>query len=278
MTAKINKISLSPQVVNYTLDSIPSPVESISGIWKFTRPPGYRLHTASLPGHLLQLVLEGSYAIRTNNREYTVKQGDLIYFYASEDVEWLGNEKTVVFYSVGFRSTGFAPIPLNRRVFPSNRKIRTAFERLYESTTHAKESQLRELNMFGALHNVLSEIVKLNLFAGSKTAASDIWWDVEHSIRKQHMFRPSLDQLADLCGCSRASTVRLCRKATGQSPVKRIQTIRMEEAKALLGFSSLNITEVSKYLCYDRIHEFSREFSSYFGMSPRAFREMRQSS
>ena len=265
-------------MVNYTLDPVPSPVESISGIWKFTRPPGHRLHTASLPGHLLQLVLAGSYAIRTNNREYTVRQGDLIYFYASEDVEWLGNQETVVFYSVGFRSASFTPLPLNRRVFPSNKKIRTAFTELYESTTHAKESRRREFDMFGALHNVLSEIVKLDFIAGSKTSPSGIWWDVERSIRKQHMFRPSLDQLAELSGYSRASTVRLCRKATSQSPVKRIQTIRMEEAKALLGFSSLNITEISKYLCYDRIHEFSREFSNYFGMSPRAFREMRHSS
>ena len=266
------------QVVNYTLDRVLSPVESISGIWKFTRPPGHRLHTASLPGHLLQLVLKGSYAIRTNNREYTVKRGDLIYFYASEDVEWLGNEDTVVFYSVGFRSTVFTPLPLNQRVFPSNEKIRTAFEALYESTTLSKESPLRELKMFAELHNILSEIVKLNLSVGSKTSPSEIWWDVERSIRKQHIFRPSLDQLAQLCGYSRASTVRLCRKATSQSPVRRIRTIRMEEAKALLGFSSLNITEISKYLCYDRIHEFSREFSAYFGMSPRAFRQLNHSS
>jgi AraC-like DNA-binding protein len=253
-------------------------VESISGIWKFTIEPGHHIHTASLPGHLLQLVLEGSYAIRTNNREYTVKQGDLIYFYASEDVEWLGNEEKVVFYSVGFRSTAFTPLPLDRRVFPSNRKIRTAFATLYDSKTLGKEDAFKELMMFGALHNVLSEVVKLDVFAESKTAANNAWWDVERSIRKQHMFRPSLDQLAELCQYSRASTVRLCRKATGQSPVKRIQTIRMEEAKALLGFSSLNITEVSKYLCYDRVHEFSREFSAYFDMSPRAFREMNRSS
>ncbi len=275
MRTLTNKIESFGKVANYALISTPAPVEVISGVWKFTKEPGHHTRTASLPGHLLQLVLAGSYAIRTNNREYTVKQGDLIYFYASEDVEWLENTETVVFYSVGFRSAFFTPLPLEHRVFPSNQNIRQSFERLYDSATLGQESRLRELRMFGALHDILSEIAGMKIFDKSKTADNNAWWDVERFIRKRHLFRPTLDELAELCQYSRASTVRLCRKATGQSPVKRIRTIRMEEAKALLAFSSLNITEISKYLCYDRVHEFSREFSACFGMSPREFRGMK---
>ena len=71
---------------------------------------------------------------------------------------------------------------------------------------------------------------------------------------------------------SRSSIVRLCRQATGMSPMKRIQQIRMEEAKGLLLSSSLNITEIAQYLGYIRMHEFSREFTLYFGTSPKQFR------
>jgi AraC-like DNA-binding protein len=50
--------------------------------------------------------------------------------------------------------------------------------------------------------------------------------------------------------------------------MRRIQTVRMEEARGLLLFSTLNVTQVAEYLGYPRLHEFSREFSQYFGAPP----------
>ena len=250
------------------------PIESISGIWRFTRPPGYHIHTHSLPDHLLQLVLKGSYAIRTNNRQYRVNAGDLIYFYAYEDIQWLSNRQEVSFYSVGFRSVNFKPIPFDRRVFLSTNRIKKAFDRPYRASTIHRDSIDFSLKTHAALLDILSDMqtrFKLGEYPKSKL---QIWWQLEKHIRREHHFRASLEELAEWSTISRTSLVRLCRQATGTSPMKRIRQIRLEEAKGLLLCSALNITEIARYLCYSRMHEFSREFSAYYGISPSRLRKL----
>ncbi|MHC4874825.1 MAG: helix-turn-helix domain-containing protein [Planctomycetota bacterium] len=54
--------------------------------------------------------------------------------------------------------------------------------------------------------------------------------------------------------------------------MQRLRSLRMSEARGLLIYSSLNITQIAQYLDYPRVHEFSREFKKYFGVSPRDVR------
>ncbi|MBI9018221.1 MAG: helix-turn-helix transcriptional regulator [Phycisphaerae bacterium] len=260
------------KIDNHQLNLIPAPIESISGIWKFSRPANHVIKTTSLSEHLLQLITNGSYAIRTNNREYTIKKGDLIYYYAREEVQWLKNDNPVEFYSVGFCSKAFKPIPLDHRVFASNNTICQNFEELYTASINSTDKTQKTFSTHLYLTKILLEITHKLHNITSKSQNISPWWLLENTLLQKHIFRPSLDQLANLANTSRASIVRLCRKATGQSPIKRIQAIRMEEARALLTFSSLNITEISLYLKYPRVHEFSREFSCYFNISPTELR------
>jgi AraC-like DNA-binding protein len=44
----------------------------------------------------------------------------------------------------------------------------------------------------------------------------------------------------------------------------------MAEARGLLSYSTLNVTQTAAYLGYSRMHEFSREFSGYFGHTPQS--------
>ncbi len=268
MKKKISDIKSPGQGLDYALNPIHSPVESVSGVWKFRREAGHRTRINSLSEHLLQLVLKGCYAVRTNNREYVVSEGDVIYFYAEEDVEWLGNEVAVEFYSVGFRSIDFKPLPLNLRVFQSNNSIRRSFEKHCAASIKHTAGTGKSLSIHLALLEILTEIAKKHEYSGSYNDPADAWWNVERAIRQQHIFRSTLDEVAELARCSRASAVRLCRRATGVSPMKRLQAIRMEEARSLICFSSLNVTEIAYYLGYGRMHEFSREFKRYFGVSP----------
>jgi AraC-like DNA-binding protein len=249
------------------------PIESISGIWRFVCPPGFRTHTYSLPDHLLQLVLSGSYVIQINKCQYTVQAGDLIYYYANEDVQWLSNEQEVIFYSVGFRSIMFRPIPIDKRVFHSTATTRNAFEQLYEASNLPRNSDEFALGTHAALLKILYEIQHTRQPTETIDLRTRSWWELENRIRSEHRFRPRLDELAELCYSSRASIVRLCRQATGMSPMKRIRQIRMEEAKGLLIFSPMNITEIARYLGYGRVHEFSREFAAYYGSPPSQHRK-----
>lgn len=242
------------------------PIERVLGIWRFTRPAGGYHRARSLPGHLLHLVVEGAYALRTNLREYAVRAGDVVYYHETEDVEWLGGRTDVVFYSVGFLAPKLAPLPPERRVFRSNKKLRAAFERLWKAGGTVAEPR-RSVAIYAALYAIIEA---LGWPSDDRTAdAEDLGWSgIEKTVRERKLFRPTIDELAKISGMSRASVVRAARKATGKSPGARMREIRMHEARGLLLYSGQNVSQVADYLGYRRMHEFSREFARYFGVPP----------
>ncbi len=248
-----------------------APVESIVGIWRFDRGPHLHNRCRSLPGHLLHLVLSGRYDLRANGRAYAIRPGDIIYYHESEEVEWIGGPESVTFYSVGYHAPLLPPLPIDRRVFPAGKRVRAAFGRLYQASLQAHGLAGR-LAAHGTLLEILGEIYRCVADHARPKPAVGRWWDAERRVRETKRFRMTVEELTDLLHCSRTSVVRLCKKATGQTPHQRIRAIRMEEAKGLLLYSSLKITEVAAYLGYGRVHEFSREFATVFGEAPTAMR------
>jgi AraC-like DNA-binding protein len=175
----------------------------------------------------------------------------------------------VAFLSVGFTAPTLAPLPLDRRVFPSDPKMRKAFHDLYAAAQLPGRTE-RSLKTFSSLLALLGRIEEKKLgFSKISEQGRETWWSVEERIRQTRQFRPALDELADLACSSRAGIVRSCRRATGESPMRRIQHLRMEEARGLLKYSTLNVTQVAEYLGYSRLNEFSREYSKYFKYPPK---------
>jgi AraC-like DNA-binding protein len=250
--------------------NIKSPVEYVSGVWKFERTPRKDIKAKSTPDHLLHLVVSGSYTLKTDNRIYEIKPGSIIYYYASEDVEWLESRETVVFYSVAFKSERFKPLPFESRVLKAPKSTISAFERLYEYSL-CQDKYVKAMGVCNSLLDILLDIRKITVATeaeNSKNDASSIWNNIEQTIRTEKKFRAQLSELCEMSHKSRATLIRICKKATGETPGRRIQKLRMAEANGLLQFSTLNITQISEYLDYPRIHEFSREFKKYFGIPP----------
>ena len=134
-----------------------SPVEEITGIWLFQNPPRRHCRCRSLPGHLLHLVLEGTYRLRVNERDYPIQPGDIIYYYESEEVETIGGAEPVSFYSVGFLAATLEPLSADSRVFPASPETRALFQQLYEGSLHLSRID-RQLRCHSALLGVLASI------------------------------------------------------------------------------------------------------------------------
>ena len=211
--------------------------------------------------------------MRTNEREYAIQPGDVIYYHETESVEWLGNENPVCFYSIGFLASALPPLPIDARVFGSTRRIRAAFDRVFAASLHT--SAQARATAYAALLNLLLEINPWRSHASSPPAGHAYWRHIEQTVRERRLFRPSVDDLCAIAHRSRASLARDCRAATDMSPMQRMRVIRMEEARGLLRFSFLTVSQVAEYLGYPRLHEFSREFSRYFGRPPSAERAAR---
>jgi len=206
----------------------------------------------------------------TNRRSYDIDSGSVIYYHEQEEVKNYYPEDTV-FYSVAFTAPGLPPLALSRRVFKTENDVADIFAKLYEIyTAKSPNSNL-------CLFTLLLELLKRLGFTESELPAyssrEKLWYQIESWIRQKRKFRTGIPDICEQFNVSPATLHRICRDSSEKSVGKRVQQMRMEEAKALLMFSGLNVSETAQYLGYPRIHEFSREFSAYFKQTPSSFKD-----
>lgn len=251
------------------------PLEGVNGVWLFNRAPHAHSICHSLPGHLIHLILKGSYRLRIAGRDYEVEAGDFIYYYESESVEcWMGDSE-VSFYSAAFFSEAFEPLPVDGRVYKAERSMGSLFASLCKSYNDLAPGAERDCLCNSLLLCIMALIERRRgrCYDAGRDGAGGLWQRLEVELRRRRLFRPSLDELAAISGMSKSSVVRACRLETGGSPMERVRGIRMSEAEGLLKFASLNVGQVAAHLGYPRIHEFSREFRRHFGRPPSSSRK-----
>ncbi|MES9944229.1 MAG: helix-turn-helix domain-containing protein [Candidatus Thiodiazotropha sp.] len=73
-------------------------------------------------------------------------------------------------------------------------------------------------------------------------------------------------------GLSERSFLRRFRRATGQSPVEYVQTLRIEEAKQMLEASDLGIDEIAEQVGYVEGSSFRRLFRKHVGITASVYR------
>jgi AraC-like DNA-binding protein len=247
------------------------PVENIIGVWKFNRVPLYQGYAKSTPGHLIHLVTQGSYHLLVNGRHYNVPQNHLFYYHESEDVETIAGKEGVTYLSVAFFSKELAPLPFESRLLKADKAFCAEFNKLYEIASAPLHKEKKKFLLYSMLLKMLGFVFQKEhegLFILNKES---VWWEVEQLIRQKKLYHVSLGALAKMCYKSKSTIDRSCRAAIGMSPLQRLRAIRMEEARGMILFSNMTVTEVAEALQYDRVHEFSREFSKFFKMPAREF-------
>jgi len=264
-------MSKSLKIKTNTFGKLICPVKEIFGSWIIEKPPHHRITAWSTPGHLIHLIRSGEYELKINERSYIARKGDLLYYYETEMVEWIENLTKVSFYSISFSAPGLSPLPFDKRKRKGNQVIRKAFENFFEAHQKYVFSE-KAFIQFECLMKILSSMGFKEEGNSEDSSQRDVWWEVEALLRRKKLFRPNIQNLVKLSGKSRTTLFYACRKAFKLAPLQRIQILRMEEARGLLMFSPLNISEIANYLGYPRIHEFSREFSAWFGCPPTQFR------
>jgi AraC family transcriptional regulator, arabinose operon regulatory protein len=84
----------------------------------------------------------------------------------------------------------------------------------------------------------------------------------------------SVVELAKACGLSRSNFYALFRKQVGCSPLSYQETLRIEQAKRLLGHSDLLIKEIAATTGFLNQYYFSSRFSKRVGHSPSSYRKL----
>lgn len=83
----------------------------------------------------------------------------------------------------------------------------------------------------------------------------------------------SLEMLAREAGVSRFHLLRLYKKHFGQTPLKRLTALRMEEAKRLLTRGAEPVTAIAAKCGYENPSHFATAFRRTVGVSPATYRQ-----
>ena len=117
-------------------------------------------------------------------------------------------------------------------------------------------------------------VSRLSIIKNLKSSSTQtFWWKAEEFVLKRQDYRIPVGNLAKITSCSRSTLHRACIAATGDPPIVRLRSLRMEQGQNLLAITPISIADIAKDLGYSRPQEFSREFKSQVGMSPSLFRQ-----
>lgn len=215
-------------------------------------------------------MVEGAYDLTTNGRKYRLKKDDVIYYHDGEDVLWEDAGQFVEFIPFGFFAPSFEPPPTDKRCFSSTPAMRAAFHEAAEiaESSEFTEGFRRDLLLFSCLFRILAELPWELGQAGQVALGAELWWEIERWLRSTHRYRITLKDICRHTGRSASTVSRSCRLATDLSPMNRIKALRMDAGRGMLMYTERNVSEVADYLGYPRIHEFSREFSQFYGQPP----------
>ncbi|KAF6625156.1 helix-turn-helix transcriptional regulator [Paenibacillus sp. DRB1-1] len=83
----------------------------------------------------------------------------------------------------------------------------------------------------------------------------------------------TLHNLADLIQCNPVYLSNRYSKVFHISPIKHLQTMKMEKAKKLLCYTDMYISEVAQRLGYISASQFTNLFKRHFGITPLLFRK-----
>lgn len=205
--------------------------------------------------------------------QYYPQKGDMLYYYGSEEVIWEGDESDVEFNSVGFMGTTIPVLSPHERIIKAQEGMDIKWDKLWEVS---KDPDIKR----GAVlsYSILLDML-LSIFwkdeGENRQSDSNNWQKIEKLIRSSRLYHLTPEQLAEKTGHSRSLIYDLCRNEIGSTPLQRLKDIRIEEARGLLKYTEMRVGEISDYLGYKRIHDFSREFKKEAGVSPREYRNIR---
>lgn len=150
-----------------------------------------------------------------------------------------------------------------------------------------QEIDLKLLGYFSSLQNYLSQIIinAARSFSNVKQASYDVPKKILDDSRRaevDHYFinnriKPSREELAAKLGLSIRQTERVLLKYFSMNFSQKLNSVRIEHAKALLLDTSLTINQIADKVGYASTNYFSRVFNNIVGISPGEYRNKQKS-
>ncbi len=233
----------------------------------------WHINTRTIHNHELVFIVSGVGEISINQKKYTVKENDLVYFYPGlKHSLSVTQEPYMCFYGVHFSlSQQHQKLKLPEL---SNFQRQT----LITSLLYKLNKAWKEQGYFSSWKSdlILSEII-LNIYEDIQNQASPSNFNkITEVINYMHQnaHRPlSLEELCKLAGMGKTYFIKNFKQVTGCTPIDYSIRLRLQSSKAYLAEGGLNIKTVAKLCGFEDEFYYSKQFKKHFGIPPCKFIE-----
>lgn len=216
--------------------------------------------------YLFLYIIKGSCEAQTQDGMTSVQAGNMLVYRPGESQYYAFSEycenQAVYVHFTGSMAEEFAKFTGDKNIIH------------IENTEHAVKLFSRIVNDFvSGTDNMMSIswfIQLCELMKGNSNNVIDRRiLEVLKYINKNYKENNSVCFYADMCGLSDDRFAHLFKKEVGMSPHKYITDVRIRQAKYLLEFSDLNVSEVATEVGMEDALYFSRIFKKYTGYPPK---------
>lgn len=255
---------------------------SISDIRHKVLWEGQDLLSYQLPANIFLLVVSGSAYVRIDERKCYLKRHHLLHAGKGRRMDIMPAKHEFSFYLIYYK----ASLPSSTASFVAKRPsgqeqpfgqfyhvilpepglLHSQVRRMYEGWRQS--GVLAQIRMKSMLFEFIYELFSQLQNSKDRGSPSDLVAYALRYIHEHYAEAVTMDQLAELLGCSSSYMYRLFKAEIGKSPNDYIIGIRMEQARQYLQTTQLNLREIALSVGYSDVYYFSRLFKKQFGISP----------
>lgn len=225
--------------------------------------------------HLLHFVLSGKGTLQINGKTYALTKGQGFFIPLGSPTTYTADAEDPWFYGW----VGFSGESSNQQIALrglSNDKIIFQFndsDEVLDSLKQLVSSYGSEGNGFLAISKLFELFSFINPEHDSSNLQSGIINEVILDIEKNYSAVVSVEELSKKYNISRSQLFRLFKTKLDISPQQYIKHYRINHAADLLRRTDLTVSQVMEQSGFSNISNFSRQFKSIYGRSPKDFRE-----
>ncbi|MNI09403.1 Iron(3+)-hydroxamate-binding protein YxeB precursor [compost metagenome] len=243
---------------------------------------GQDLLSYQLPANIFLFVVSGSAYLRIDERKCYLKRHHLLHAGKGMNVDIMPAKHEFSFYLVYYKAvlpTSMASFVANRLnaqaqpfglfyhvILPEPGLVHSQVRQMYEEWQQS--GVLAQIQMKSMLFEFIYKLFSQLQNSKDRGSPSDLVAYALRYIHEHYSEAVTMDQLADLLGCSSSYMYRLFKAEIGKSPNDYIIGIRMEQARQYLITTQLNLREIALSVGYSDVYYFSRLFKKQFGVSP----------
>lgn len=241
----------------------------IIGAFQITRK-STSFHTTGRNYHVVSQRISGDAQIFHKGDIYSLKEGDLIYLPPNIDYAQSTDGESII--AVHMKINGYEGEGIQALTPQDPAGIRSAFQRIYEEWQAQKCGyQYRSLAI---LYDLLADLHVQLENAMTHSREFDLIKDAVQYMESRYTDSSlTIEQCAARSSISTVYFRRVFRSVYGVSPLKYLNSLRMEYAKRLLASDYYRVYEVADMAGFSDVKYFSTVFKKETGSTPSEYKE-----